>query len=532
MKAGMKMAVDTLTFAFIALIYLVIVLALGYLGYKQTRQAEDYMLAGRKVHPALIAISYGATFISTSAIVGFGGQAGYMGMGLIWLTFLNIAVGILLAFVVFGKKTREIGSKLKAVTFPDLMGKIYKSSFLQYVCGFVIVVGMPLYAAAVITGAGRFIETTFAIDYNMALLLFAIITAVYVIMGGLLAVIYTDTFQGLIMLVGMTILLVFTFVSVGGITPGFQALSDLASKAPASLIQTGFNGWTAMPTLGSPLWFSMITSIVMGVGIGVLAQPQLVVRFMTAKDNKSLNRAVPIGGFFILMMTGVAFTVGALSNVYFQQTLGKTAMAAAGNNVDSIIPAYINAAMPDWFVIIFMLTLLAAAMSTLSALFHTMGTAIGNDVWGRWKNQKPSILINRASVLVMLIISVAVAYIMPTSFIAAATALFMGLCAAAFLPAFVHALYSKRPSLMAAKSSLVVGSLVWLFWAVFVHAKYAGIVGLAKLIFGTNLLGAPWQTIDPFIPGLILSTITMVAVWSLDRRPEIKEEVTVKQANT
>jgi SSS family solute:Na+ symporter len=231
-------------------------------------------------------------------------------------------------------------------------------------------------------------------------------------------------------------------------------------------------------------------------------------------------------------MTGVAFTVGALSNVYFQQTLGKTAMAAAGNNVDSIIPAYINAAMPDWFVIIFMLTLLAAAMSTLSALFHTMGTAIGNDVWGRWKNQKPSILINRASVLVMLIISVAVAYIMPTSFIAAATALFMGLCAAAFLPAFVHALYSKRPSLMAAKTSLVVGSLVWLFWAVFVHAKYAGIVGLAKLIFGTNLLGAPWQTIDPFIPGLILSTITMVAVWSLDRRPEIKEEVTVKQANS
>jgi len=70
---------------------------------------------------------------------------------------------------------------------------------------------------------------------------------------------------------------------------------------------------------------------------------------------------------------------------------------------------------------------------------------------------------------------------------------------------------------------------VWLFWTVFVHAKYAGIVGLAKLIFGTNLLGAPWQNIDPFIPGLIVSAIVMAAVWMLDRRPEVKEEVKVKQ---
>jgi SSS family solute:Na+ symporter len=188
--------------------------------------------------------------------------------------------------------------------------------------------------------------------------------------------------------------------------------------------------------------------------------------------------------------------------------------------------------MPDWFVVLFMLTLLAAAMSTLSSLVHAMGTAIGHDIWGVWKNRKPSILENRVGVLVMLVVSWALAYIMPTSFIASATALFMGLCAAAFLPAFVHALYSKRPSLLAAKLSLLVGAGVWIFWAVFVHAKYAGIVGISKMIFGTNLLGAPWQTIDPFIPGLILSSITLVAVWALDRRPEIKEEVVIKQVNT
>ena len=83
-------------------------------------------------------------------------------------------------------------------------------------------------------------------------------------------------------------------------------------------------GWTSMPVFGSTIWYTMITTIIMGVGIGVLAQPQLIVRFMTAKDTKALNRAVPIGGIFIIMMTGVAFTVGALTNVYFYSTRGRS----------------------------------------------------------------------------------------------------------------------------------------------------------------------------------------------------------------
>jgi SSS family solute:Na+ symporter len=523
------MAVDTMSFVAVAAVYIIITMILGYLGYKKTKEAEDFMIAGRKVHPYLIALTYGATFISTSAIVGFGGTAAYMGMGLIWLTFLNIAVGILLAFVVFGKKTREIGRRLGAVTFPDLLGKIYSSKFLRYTSAFIIVIGMPLYTAAILIGGGRFIETTFAMDYNLALLIFASITAIFVISGGMLAVVYNDSLEAIIMLIGMTVLLAYTIINLGGITAANQALTNIANMAPAALASTGFSGWTSMPSLGSPLWFTMVTTIIMGVGIGVLAQPQLVVRFMLAKDNKALNRAVPIGGFFILMMTGVAFTVGALSNVYFQQNLGQIAFDAAGKNTDSIIPLFINMAMPDWFVVIFMLTLLAAAMSTLSSLAHAMGTAIGHDIWGVWRNRKPSIMENRVGVLVMLVVSWALAYIMPTSFIAAATALFMGLCAAAFLPAFVHALYSKNPSLLAAKSSLVVGALVWVFWTAFVHAKYSGILGISKMIFGTNLLGAPWQTIDPFIPGLLLSTITLGAIL-LVRKPEVKEEVVIKQA--
>ena len=507
------MAVNALTMTALVLIYLAATLVIGYLGYKKTKSTEDYLVAGRCSHPVIIALSYGATFISTSAIIGFGGQAANLGMNLIWLTVLNIGVGILLAFVLFGKKTREIGHRLSAVTFPDLMCKIYKSPVLQYIAGFIIVVSMPLYTAAILIGGARFIEPTLGIDYTTSLILFAVITAVYVVFGGLIAVMYTDAFQGTIMLIGMTVLLALTLVVVGGWTAGATALTNMADLVPKALAGQGMTGWTTMPELGSPIWFTVITTLVLGVGIGVLAQPQLVVRFMTAKDDKSLNRAILVGGPFILMMTGVAFTVGALSNVYFYQTSGKIAIDAAGGNVDAIMPLFINQAMPEIFVVIFMLTLLSAAMSTLSALYHAMGTALICDLWGRGRECALSLKAHQAGIVIMMVLSTILALLMPISIIARATVMFMGLCACAFLPAFAVGVYAKAPSTKAALWSMVTGAVVWFVWTAFFHAAEAKPLGLCQALFGkVTLLGAPWTAVDPIVIALPVSLIVMVVM--------------------
>ena len=507
------MAVDTVTMAALVAIYLVLTFIIAYYAYRKTKSTEDYLVAGRSSHPAIIALSYGATFISTSAIIGFGGQAANLGMGLIWLTVLNIGVGILLAFVFFGKKTREIGQRFSAVTFPDLMCKIYRSPLLQYISGFIIVISMPLYTAAILIGGARFIEPTLGISYTTALLIFAVITAVYVIFGGLIAVMYTDAFQGTIMFVGMAVLLVLTYLIVGGVNAGNAALTNMAGLVPAALGAQGMTGWTSMPALGSPIWFTLVTTIVLGVGIGVLAQPQLVVRFMTAKDDKSLNRAVLVGGIFILMMTGVAFTVGALSNVYFYEHAGTIAIDAAGGNVDAVIPLFINEAMPDIFVALFMLTLLAAAMSTLSSLYHAMGTALICDLWGRGRECALSLRNHQAGIIVMMVLSTALAFALPVSIIARATAMFMGLCAAAFLPAFAVGIYAKRPSTKAAIASMVSGAVVWFLWTGFVHTAEAKPLGICQALFGVpSLLPLPWSVIDPLVIALPVSLVVMVAL--------------------
>jgi solute:Na+ symporter, SSS family len=524
--------VDSTIFWIFTLIYVAVTFYLGYLGYKRTKGSEDFMLAGRKVHPWIIGLSYGATFISTSAIVGFGGVSAKLGMGLIWLTFLNIALGILIAFVVFGKRTRLLGQKLKAVTFPDLMGKRYNSHFMQYATGVMILIAMPLYAAAVLIGGSQFLSITLSIEFQYALLIFALITAIYVVLGGLTAVMYTDALQGIIMIVGMVAFVILTYVLLGGVTHANTELTGMAGQGliPSDLASQGLTSWTSFPDFGTSIWLTMVTTIILGVGIGVLAQPQLVVRFMTAKDSKALTKAIPIGAVFILVTTGVAYTVGPLTNVWFYQNVGKVAWDAGNHNVDTIIPTFINSSMPELFIVIFMLVLLSAAMSTLSSIFHTMGTSAGYDVWKHVKRSKlfskdgtpvderPTMRASQAGTAFMIMASVVLAFVMPGNIIARATAMFMGLCACSFLPAFCMALFSKRPSATAAKLSLVVGAVSWFLWTTFVHTAEAMQLGICKALFGqVTLLGSPWNVVDAMVIALPLSILGLVVGWAYDR---------------
>lgn len=541
-----------ITQIFVVLVYLLILAFLAWHGFRKTRTASDYLIAGRNIHPYVMALSYGATFISTSAIVGFGGAAAVFGLGLLWLTVLNISVGIGIAFIFFGARTRRMGHHLGAHTFPELLGKRFDSRFTQIFSGAVVFLFMPLYAAVVMMGAARFLETQFQMGYTTALLVFAVIIAVYVIMGGLKGVMFTDAFQGSVMFIGMTILLGYTFVRLGGFTAAHQALTDL--PVPPSMAAQGHQGWTAMPAAGSAYWWTLVSTIVMGVGIGVLAQPQLVVRFMTVKSDRELNRAVLIGGVFILMMTGVAFVVGALSNVYFVRhpDFGRIAIAAAGSNVERVIPLFVSTAMPAWFSILFMLTLLSAAMSTLSSQFHTMGSAIGRDICeaavDRPAVHDASAFITKVGVAVAILIATFLAWWLPHSYkeageaiIARGTAIFFGLCAATFLPAYAGGLYTRGITRAGVIAGMLSGFFSSAFWLLFGHRAESASLLLCDALFKkpclmqyfdagserwVSYVTGPimWAEVDPLFIGLPLSIVVTIGV-SLVTRKYSKEHL-------
>jgi solute:Na+ symporter, SSS family len=325
---------------------------------------------------------------------------------------------------------------------------------------------------------------------------------------------------------------------------------------------------------------------------------------MTVKSKRELNRAVLVGGIFILVMTGVAFTVGSLSNAVFVKEgalfkgrvvsdinaekgqhalqlmkkdeltgqwsdivdaktgkgkvlpvvldsenpkLGEQAVIGekthgvvqgrsisivyAKGNSAKIIPLFVKSAMPPWFSLLFLLTLLAAAMSTLSSQFHAVGTSIGRDVYEQITKKKGgaggnrSIVVVRVGIIIGILIAVVIshiaredAYIIPR-----ATAIFFGLCGSAFLPAFVGGLFFKRMTRPAAISSMLVGFGVTAFWLLLVKSKEASSLGLVGWLTDgkTSILaGHPnWDVVDPIVIALPLSILTAIVVSMLTQPP-------------
>ena len=344
-------------------------------------------------------------------------------------------------------------------------------------------------------------------------------------------------------------------------------------------------GWGAS---GYDLWWTVVTAIILGVGIGVLAQPQLVVRFMTVRSRRELDRAVPIGALFILLMVGTPYVVGSLSNAWFAQhgpllkgqvvkeidaarahalvglmkesapgrwepvispktskpvmapmivTGHESAQDAAGapldlvvgrspavvyakGDADQIIPTFLAAALPRWFGLIFFLCLLAAAMSTLSSQFHTIGTAAGRDLYERIAGKhgaEPSVLVMRIAIVVGLLMAVTIAYTVRQEYVIARfTAIFFGLCAATFLPAYVGGLFWRRATRIGALASMSVGLGVSLFWLLLVKSKEAGAIGLVQWVTGgkTSILAdyPNWPSVDPIVVALPLAILTLVLV--------------------
>ena len=258
----------------IVMVYFLAIAFLGFLGYKKTKNSKDFLIGGGEMNPIVMSLSYGATFISASAIVGFGGVAATFGMGIQWLMFLNMFVGVVIAFIIFGRPTRRIGAKLHATSFAHFLGAYYNSKRIRIFAASVIFLCMPLYAAAVLRGGVFCMQEVFGISFDLSLLIFTVIVASYVMAGGMKGVMYTDALQAVIMFICMGVLVFGVYKALGmGFAEANRALEGISNQVPEKLAAVGHQGWTAMPRFGSQQWFTLVTSLIMGVGIGCLAQP-------------------------------------------------------------------------------------------------------------------------------------------------------------------------------------------------------------------------------------------------------------------
>ncbi|HXK61814.1 MAG TPA: sodium:solute symporter, partial [Acidobacteriota bacterium] len=283
--------------------YFALMIGIGLFTARKTRTMQDFFLGNRSVGPWVSAFAYGTTYFSAVLFIGYAGSQGWgFGLGVLWVAVGNAFLGCLLPWLILGRRTRAVTARLGAMTMPEYLEARYGSKALKVVGALIVFVFLIPYSAAAYTGLSFLFEGIFGIKYIHALLGIAGLTAFYLVLGGYFAVTLTDFVQGLVMLVGASLMVVYVIGAdaVSGFTGLLNGLRrvdpDLASLFPAN--------WASI------MWLVVLTSL------GTWGMPQMVQKFYAIKNEKVIPRAAVVGTLFCLIIAGAAYLVGSSSTLF------------------------------------------------------------------------------------------------------------------------------------------------------------------------------------------------------------------------
>jgi len=201
------------------LAFIAVTVYIGYYARKSTRDVDGFVLGGRKVGPWLSAFAYGTTYFSAVVFVGYAGQFGWKyGMAVIWVGLGNAFVGSLLAWYVLGARTRAMTHHLKAQTMPEFFGARFSNQALRIAAAAIIFIFLIPYTASVYNGLSRLFDMAFGVPYEWCVIVMAVLTCIYVVMGGYMATAINDVVQGCVMLFGIVAVIIAVLMKYGGFT--------------------------------------------------------------------------------------------------------------------------------------------------------------------------------------------------------------------------------------------------------------------------------------------------------------------------
>ena len=375
----------------IVVLYVAAMLGVGYVAMRRTRDVKDFFIGGRTLGPWMSAFAYGTTYFSAVLFIGYAGKLGWgFGIHTMWIVLGNTLVGTLLAWQLLAGPTREMTARLGAITMPEFLGARYESKALQVVAAAVVFVFLVPYSASVLMGLSYLFELTLHIRYDVALYLLAAITAVYLTMGGYLAVAVSDFIRGIVEFAGV-MLMVYLLANrpeTGGFVAATQRLlGDPAVMAPALVGAKEVGVGTPLATI-VPGWLTL-AALVLITSFGPWALPQMVQKFYSIRSRADVRRALVIASVFALFMAFGAYFSGALTHLYYGPTLPPELVGPKGPIWDKIMPHFITTTgLPEALVLVIVLMVFSASMSSLSSLVLISSSAIAIDVYGAFVDQQ------------------------------------------------------------------------------------------------------------------------------------------------
>ncbi len=436
----------------LVLIFVAIAIAVGIYCKRSTSTVDGFVLGGRKVGPWMSAFAYGTSYFSAVVFVGYAGQFGFKyGIAATWAGIGNAILGSLLAWWVLGPRTREMTHRLGAQTMPEFFGKRYDSRALRIAAAAIIFIFLIPYTASVYNGLSRLFGMAFDLPYDVCVIGMAVITCIYVVVGGYMATVMNDFIQGIVMLLGITAVIVAVLMSNGGFSEAIIQLSQV--QADGSAMQGAFVSFFG-PDLFNLLGVVILTSL------GTWGLPQMVQKFYAIKSGPAVKQGAIISTIFAFVVAGGSYFLGGFGRLYE----GQIEYAANGTPIyDSVIPTML-ATLPDVLIGLVIVLVLSASMSTLSSLVLTSSSTLTIDlIKGNFvKNmkEKQQLVCMRGLLVVFIAISAVIALVQYHSsivFIAQLMGYSWGALAGAFLGPFLWGLYKKKVSKAAVWCSFIFG---------------------------------------------------------------------------
>ena len=437
----------------VLLLFFAVMIGVGLYCRRASRDVNGFVLGGRSVGPWLTAFAYGTSYFSAVIFIGYAGQFGWKyGISATWIGLGNALIGSLLAWVVLGRRTRLMTQHLDSATMPEFFGKRFQSSALKIAASAIIFVFLIPYTASLYNGLSRLFEMAFGIDYVWCVVAMAVLTGIYVLLGGYMATAINDFIQGLIMLGGIVAVIAAVLHVNGGFSQALSTLSQIPAESNPGLAGafTAFFGPEPLQLLG----------VVLLTSLGTWGLPQMVGKFYAIKSEKSIHKGTVISTLFAIVVAGGCYFLGGFGRLYADSI----EYAASGSPIyDSIVPQMISN-LPDILIGVVVILVLSASMSTLSSLVLTSGSTLTLDVIvPACKNkmqEKGKMLTIRLLVVFFIAVSSVIAIVQAKSsvtFIAQLMGISWGALAGAFLAPFLYGLYWKRTTKQAVWVSFIAG---------------------------------------------------------------------------
>ena len=459
----------------LTVIFLAVTVGVGFYSRRSAQNVDGFVLGGRNVGGWLTAFAFGTSYFSAVVFVGYAGQFGWKyGMSASWIGVGNAVIGSLLAWILLGRRTKLMTQHIQSRTMPDFFGTRYNDEWLRVIASIIAFVFLIPYTAGVYMGISKLFEMGFGIPYEYCAVTMAVLTAVYVILGGYKATAINDFIQGIIMLFGITTVIAVVLNSQGGLVAAVDKMAALAPNTD-DLTQKGAALYVNFEPGDFASWFGPNPMSLLGVvvltSLGTWGLPQMVGKFYSITDEAAIRRGTIISTVFAFVVAGGCYFLGGFGRLFvataFNSDKGKFVY-------DNIVPAMLET-LPDFLIALVILLVLSASMSTLAGLVLTSSSTMTLDLIYRDKKsiegeveggeindevaeriERRKVIIMRVLIVFFIALSLMIA-LNPPQFIAQLMGISWGALAGAFLAPFMMGLYWKGVTRLAVWACFIWG---------------------------------------------------------------------------